>query len=276
MVSMALCAIMLLDNCAALFLLVACIDFHTPAGPVNAVFTHVAVHQRSAAGDMVQGVAARFLVTDPTQVAEASMSSMLTTRLVLQIKHVNNKVRISPPSPPPFLLLAVHEQSVLPIKHVNDEVIISVHEQSMPLIKHVGDEVIISQIKHINSEVIVPAFGFPLPLLPTLQRSAAQIKHIDDKIKHVDDKGSINSGIMKSKFNSNLLPRTFGDNLPNPAWVYDHHVIPAKSFHTMALNSLEQQNHILASPPPSCSHMCAKRSAAQIGTVGTVVLTLEP
>ncbi|KAI6032333.1 hypothetical protein BKA83DRAFT_4122672 [Pisolithus microcarpus] len=136
-------------------------------------------------GDMVQGVAARFLVTDPTQVAEASMSSTLMTRLVLQIKHVDDEVRISPPSPP-FLLLAVHERSMPPIKHIDDEVIISMHERSMLLIKHVSDEVIILQIKHVDSEVIVPMFGFPLLLLPALQRSAAQIKHIDDEVNIAD------------------------------------------------------------------------------------------
>ncbi|KAI6018927.1 hypothetical protein BKA83DRAFT_4127483 [Pisolithus microcarpus] len=168
---MALHAIVLLDDYAALSLLVAHIDFHALAERVR--------HSRFLrySGDTVQGVAARFLVTDPTQVAEASMSSTLTTSSplppVLTISHARmiraadqtrrqRGYNISP-LPPTFLLLAVHEQSV-------------------PLIKHVGDKVIILQIKHVDGEVIV----FPLPLLPALQRSAAQIKHIDDKVNIAD------------------------------------------------------------------------------------------
>ncbi|KAI5984750.1 hypothetical protein EDD15DRAFT_2201058 [Pisolithus albus] len=64
-------------------------------------------------------------------------------------------MKSSPPSPLPFLLLAVHERSVPLGKHVNDE----------------GN---------------MPAFRFPppllpLPLLPALRRSVAQIKHVDDE-----------------------------------------------------------------------------------------------
>ncbi|KAI6015496.1 hypothetical protein BKA83DRAFT_4129443 [Pisolithus microcarpus] len=197
---MALRAVVLLDDYAALSLLVARIDFHALAGPVNAVFAHVARVRRSrflrCSGDTVQGVAARFLVTDPTQVAEASMSSTLTTRLVSQIKHVDDEVRISPPSPPVLTISRArtiraadqtrrrrgYNISPLPPTFL----LLAVHERSVPLIKHVGDEVIISQIKHVDGEVIVPAFGFPLPLLPALQRSAAQIKHIDDEVNIAD------------------------------------------------------------------------------------------
>ncbi|KAI6010044.1 hypothetical protein BKA83DRAFT_4133039 [Pisolithus microcarpus] len=198
---MALRAVVLLDDYAALSLLVARIDFHALAGPVNAIFAHVA---RRA----IQGVAARFLVTDPTQVAEASMSSTLTTRSpplpllpalqrsAAQIKHVDDEVRISPPSPPVLTISRArtiraadqtrrrrgYNISPLPPTFL----LLAVHERSVPLIKHVGDEVIILQIKHVDGEVIVPAFGFPLPLLPALQRSAAQIKHIDDEVNIAD------------------------------------------------------------------------------------------
>ncbi|KAI6016843.1 hypothetical protein BKA83DRAFT_4128571 [Pisolithus microcarpus] len=64
----------------------------------------------SVDGDTVQGVAARFLVTDPTQVTEASMSSTLMMRLVSQIKHVDDEVRISPSSPP--VLTISHAQTI--------------------------------------------------------------------------------------------------------------------------------------------------------------------
>ncbi|KAI6017755.1 hypothetical protein BKA83DRAFT_4128300 [Pisolithus microcarpus] len=221
---MALHAIVLLDDYAALSLLVACIDFHALAGPINAVFAHVARVRRSrflrCSGDTVQGVATRFLVTDPTQVAEASMSSTLTTRFVFgsppllllpalqrsaaQIKHVDDEVRISPPSPP--VLTISHARTIRAADQTRRRrgynisplpptfLLLAVHERSVPLIKHVGDEVI-----------IYPRSVPPLRLVLALQRSAAQIKHVDGEvivadqahqrrgeyIKHVDDKGSM-------------------------------------------------------------------------------------
>ncbi|KAI5989489.1 26S proteasome subunit RPN7-domain-containing protein [Pisolithus albus] len=64
-------------------------------------------------------------------------------------------MKSSPPSPPPFLLLAVHERSVPLGKHVNDEGNMPAFRFSPPLL--------------------------PFPLLPALRRSAAQIKHVDDE-----------------------------------------------------------------------------------------------
>ncbi|KAI6015815.1 hypothetical protein BKA83DRAFT_4129264 [Pisolithus microcarpus] len=227
MVSMALHAIVLLDDHATLSLF-AHIDFHALAGLINVVFAHVTCGVSTllsfpvlqwwdcclACTHAVQGVAARFVVTDPTKVADASTSvsgpppAAAIERSMAQVKHVDDKVLIlqikcidheamkSPPSPP--ILTITHARTI----HVADQthgrrgsnisrssslpfLLLAVYEQSMPLIKHVDDEANIDkpsqhmQIKHIDNEVLIP-----------------QIKHVDHEamkswIKHVGDKGSM-------------------------------------------------------------------------------------
>ncbi|KAI6000028.1 hypothetical protein EDD15DRAFT_2193504 [Pisolithus albus] len=191
MVSTALRAVVLLDDHADLSLLVAHIGFHAPAGPVNVVFAHVTVRQRSATWSehaalvsaavvilivlvAILPVPMRFFVTDPTEVVEAgiTMSSpspaatierfvplvkdiddevsppflllpLALQRSAAQIKPIDYKaMKSSPPSPPPFLLLAVHERSVPLGKHVNDKGNISSMSTTRltSQIKHVGDK----------------------------------------------------------------------------------------------------------------------------------------
>ncbi|KAI6095669.1 hypothetical protein EDD17DRAFT_1503994 [Pisolithus thermaeus] len=176
--------IMLLNNYAPSFQLVACINFHATAGPINIIFAHVAMHQQSAVclacTHAVKEVATRFLVTSPTVKHVDGKASTY-------IKHVNEVMIYlhQAPSPPsPFLLLVMHKQSVLLIQHVDEEIIISAYEQSMLLIKCINNEANISQSNRPG-------------------RSSTSMTRLISQIKHVDEKGGI----------SNLPPQTFGASL---------------------------------------------------------------
>ncbi|KAI6094122.1 hypothetical protein EV401DRAFT_1896468, partial [Pisolithus croceorrhizus] len=147
----------------------------------------------------------------------APPSAATIERSVPQVKHVDDEASIfvfgsPPPLPPPPTL----QRSAAQIKHVDDEVLISVYERSVPLIKRVNDEANVAtgprsgapssrcylrfndlrDRSSMSTTRAVFAPPPPLPLPSTLQRPAAQIKHVDDK-----------GGI------SNLPPRTFSASL---------------------------------------------------------------
>ncbi|KAI6094140.1 hypothetical protein EV401DRAFT_1896450, partial [Pisolithus croceorrhizus] len=159
-------AVVLLDDYAPSFQLVARIDFHATAGPVNVVFAHVA--RRASTCSLVSYVAMviqtvlmavspvpmqykRLLPGSSSSILPKSLrpaclrlappSAATIKRSVLQVKHVDDEASIfvfgsPPPLPPPPTL----QRSAAQIKHVDDEVLISVYERSVPLIKRVNDE----------------------------------------------------------------------------------------------------------------------------------------
>ncbi|KAI6097654.1 hypothetical protein EV401DRAFT_1895467 [Pisolithus croceorrhizus] len=244
-------AVVLLDDYAPSFQLVARIDFHATAGPVNVVFAHVASEYalsrflRCNGDTAVSPVPMQYKRLPPGSSSSilpkslrpaclrlAPPSAATIERSVPQVKHVDDEASIADQArrrgydistsgslPPhfPFLLLVVHEQSVLLIQRVDEEIIISAYERSVLLIKRVNDEANVSQSNRPARSGAPSSRCYPL-----LQRSAGQIKHVDDEgcvrppspapttlrrpaaqIKHVDDKGGI----------SNLPPRTFGASL---------------------------------------------------------------
>ncbi|KAI6036173.1 hypothetical protein BKA83DRAFT_4120060 [Pisolithus microcarpus] len=140
---MALRTVMLLDDYAALSLLVARIDFHALASPVNAIFAHVASEYAA-------------LVSCAAVVIRMVLIAVLP--VPMQYKGL-----------PPGSLSLIQPKSLRPAY---------LHLAHPPLL--------LSHDPCRRSSTLTMRFVFgspPLPLLPALQQSAVQIKHVDDKVR---------------------------------------------------------------------------------------------
>ncbi|KAI6000026.1 hypothetical protein EDD15DRAFT_2362606 [Pisolithus albus] len=143
-------------------------------------------HSRLACTHVVQGVATRFFVTDPTEVVEAgiTMSSpspaATIERFVPLVKDIDDEVSLclGPPSVP---LPPALQQSAAQIKPVDHKAMkcLCLGPPFLPLSLALQRSA--AQIKPVDYEAMkCLCLGPPsVPLPPALQRSAAQIKPVD-------------------------------------------------------------------------------------------------
>ncbi|KAI6097652.1 hypothetical protein EV401DRAFT_1895465 [Pisolithus croceorrhizus] len=186
-------AVVLLDDYAPSFQLVARIDFHATAGPVNVVFAHVASEYalsrflRCNGDTAVSPVPMQYKRLPPGSSSSilpkslrpaclrlAPPSAATIERSVPQVKHVDDEASLCsdlPPLPPPPAL----QRSAAQIKHVDDEVLIFVHEQSAADPTHRRGDY------NVSTSSPPPSPHPPFLLLAAYERSVPLIKRVNDE-----------------------------------------------------------------------------------------------